>query len=385
MPDTHILFLTLRVFSATGGIEKMCRVAGKAMFELYAGAGNQPLKIFSLYDKQEKVNANYFPAAIFTGFGKNRFSFLRRASKQGLSSRIVVLSHVNLLVVGYCIKKLSPNTKLVLMAHGIEVWRVFPWWKKKMLQQCDLLLPVSEFTKNKMQQLYGLPEEKMKVLNNCLDPFLTPFVPAPKSQQLLNRYGLNTSDLVLFTLTRLAGTEQYKGYDMVMQTVHDLKDRYPGIKYLLAGKWDREEKQRMDELVDQLGLQKQVVFTGFIPDQELALHYALADLYIMPSRKEGFGIVFIEAMFYGKPVIAGNADGSVDALKSGRFGLLVNPASQQEITAAIVSVLDDPKKFTPQPEAVLEHFGFDVYKEKLRGILGQWSMVNCELSIGANH
>jgi phosphatidylinositol alpha-1,6-mannosyltransferase len=220
-----------------------------------------------------------------------------------------------------------------------------------------------------MIQLYGLPVEKMKVFNNCLDPFLPSCLPEPKNQQLLTRYGIDRSNVVLFTLTRMAATEQYKGYDMVMQSVHDLKDKYPGIKYLLAGKWDSGEKKRMDALIDKLGLQQYLVFTGFIPDEELALHFTLADLYIMPSRKEGFGIVFIEAMFYGKPVIAGNEDGSVDALKNGRFGLLVNPASQQEITAAIESVLKDPEKYRPNHHDVMQHYGFDVYKEKLRRVI----------------
>ena len=118
-----------------------------------------------------------------------------------------------------------------------------------------------------------------------------------------------------------------------------------------------------------LGLQQQIILTGFIPDEALAGHYDLADLFIMPSRKEGFGIVFIEAMYYGKPVIAGNMDGSVDALHNGEFGLLINPNSQQEITEAIVEVISNYKKYVPEHAAVMKYFGFEVYKEKLKKIL----------------
>ena len=74
-----------------------------------------------------------------------------------------------------------------------------------------------------------------------------------------------------------------------------------------------------------MNLSESVIFTGYVKDEEVAAHFSIADIYIMPSTKEGFGIIFIEAMFYGKPVIAGNKDGSADALQNGTLGILVNP------------------------------------------------------------
>ena len=370
LPKTATLFLTLRVFSATGGIEKVCRLAGKALDELSAEPGGRGIKVFSLYDDTGDVNEQYFPAGIFAGFGRHRTNFLRAAFREGLNSRMVILSHVNLLIVGYIIKILSPKTKLVLLAHGIEVWRVFPNWKKKMLYKCDQLLPVSEFTKKKMIQLYQLPEEKFIILNNCLDPFLPPPLKHQKDTGLLTRYNIGDNDKILLTLTRMAFQERYKGYDQVIQAVHELRSKYPDIKYLIVGKSDVMEKERLDNLITSLSLKDHVILAGFIPDDELAAHYNLADLYIMPSQKEGFGIVFIEAMFYGKPVIAGNLDGSADALKNGLFGLLVNPADQHQINNAIVEVLSNQEKFIPKYAEVMEHFSFEVYKEKLRKIVG---------------
>lgn len=361
----HTIFLTLRVFSATGGIEKVCSLAGKALHEFSTTSPNHEVKILSLYDEPADINELYFPATIFSGFGKNRVRFLLAALKQGRKSQTVILSHVNLLIVGLMIRLIYPKTKLVLIAHGIEVWKKLPRWKKMMLNQLDMILPVSEYTKNKMIDLYHLPEEKLTIINNCIDPFL----PAPLSPQkvthLLKRYNLGVNDIILFTLTRISSKERYKGYDQVMQAVHDLKEQYPAIKYLMVGKYDRLEKNRIDEIIDRLNLKNHVILAGFIPDDELAAHFALANLYIMPSRKEGFGIVFIEAMFYGKPVIAGNMDGSVDALKNGVFGLLVNPTDQQQITNGIKEVILNNQKYIPKHEEVMAYFGYDVYKEKL--------------------
>ena len=89
----------------------------------------------------------------------------------------------------------------------------------------------------------------------------------------------------------------------------------------------------------------------------------------MPSKKEGFGLVFIEAMFYGKPVIAGNRDGSVDALGNGDFGLLVNPNEVVEIAAAINQVFENQQAYIPNREKVLNRFGYKEYKDNWTKIL----------------
>ena len=97
----------------------------------------------------------------------------------------------------------------------------------------------------------------------------------------------------------------------------------PNAIYLIAGAGD--DKQRLEHLAAERGLAGRVVFTGHVPADELPSYYALADVFAMPSTGEGFGIVFLEAAACGLPVIAGNADGSVDALGEGQIGCLVDP------------------------------------------------------------
>ncbi len=123
-------------------------------------------------------------------------------------------------------------------------------------------------------------------------------------------------------------------------------------------------------MIRQLGLEGRVIFAGFVADEELAAHFNLADIFVMPSEKEGFGIVFIEAMFYGKPVIAGNADGSVDALCNGELGLLVDPVSVDEIRDAVKKMLDDPADYLPDAKKLEAHFGYSGYKKRLHECLG---------------
>ena len=359
------LFLTLKIFSATGGIEKVSRIVGMALHELGSASGNK-VKVLSMYDRDNEIDEKYFPASMFRGFGISKVNFVKSGIREGVKSKIVVLSHVNLLKVGFLIKLFSPKTKLVLIAHGIEVWKPFSFWKRMMLKKCDRIFAVSDFTRDTMISLNDLTEQQFEVLNNCIDPFLPKPLEEEKSAILLDKYELKKDDIVLMTLSRLAAKESYKGYDKVLLAVKDLKDQYPNIRYLIVGKYDIEEKRRIDSVIEKMELQRFVIFAGFIPDAELAVYFNLADIYIMPSKKEGFGIVFIEALYYGKPVIAGNKDGSVSALQNGKFGLLVNPDNQREITAALKTMLIDKESFLPDHKQLMEKFSYPVYKENLK-------------------
>ena len=366
--NQKILFLTLRTFSVTGGIEKVSKLAGKALYELSRESGND-FSVCSMYDNQGDVDEKYFPEKNFTGFGIRRFTFTRKCVWLGTKNDTVILSHANLLPVGYFIKLFSPKTKLILLAHGIEAWEPFKGFKKKMLFKCDKIFAVSKYTKDVIMDLNGFPEENIRILNNCLDPFLEKPTQKEKETHLLERYRLNKEDIILMTLTRLAAKERYKGYDIVIESLQKLRASHPDLKYLIVGRYDDEEKERLDKMIEKAGLQQQVIFTGFVPDEELADHYNLADIYIMPSEKEGFGIVFIEAMFYHKPVIAGNKDGSVDALLNGSLGLLVNPESLDEVTCALIRMIGNSEQYLPDEALLMENFSFPVYKEKWARIL----------------
>lgn len=363
MPS-KILFLTLRIFSVTGGIEKVCRVAGKALYELGLQYGGS-VQIFEMYGGQEEPNNRYFPQTSFTGFANKRVKFVLKSIQAGRQSDIVLLSHINLLVPGILIKLLKPSVKLVLIAHGIEVWNPLASWKRYLLNKVDLFIPVSHFTKDQMKALHRLPEDKFRVINNCLDPFLEQPLQKGKAGFLLQRYGLQEEHTILLTVTRMADAEQYKGYDRVLEALPQLVAQYPNLRYLLVGKYDAAEKQRIDAIIGSLGLQDTVIFTGFVADEELSLHFTLGDIFVMPSEKEGFGIVFIEAMFYGLPVIAGNADGSTDALCNGELGLLVDPADIPAIAGAIKKMLDDRTAYLPDEEKLQSHFGYRGYKQQL--------------------
>ncbi len=366
MAKHKILFLTLRVFSATGGIEKICRIACRALGELKDEGILHSLKVFSMYDAPAETDSRYAASSFFSGFSNNKLVFVVRSVITGLKSNTIILSHINLLSVGYISKLLSFRSKLILYAHGIEVWGPLSKRRVKMLHKCDRILAVSQYTKDKMVEQYQLPPEKITVLNNCLDPYLPPPIVTGKDEVLMSKYGFTKSNHILMTLTRLSSKELYKGYDHVLLSVNTLKEKYKDLKYLIVGRYDDAEKKRLDAIIHQHNLQQHVIFTGYVPDEDLARHYSLADVYVMPSKKEGFGIVFIEAMYYGLPVIAGNKDGSADALFNGELGMLVNPDNQLEINNAIEKMLLHKEQYKPDQNKLEQLFSYNSYKENFK-------------------
>lgn len=366
MPKQRVLFLTLRVFSATGGIEKVCRAAAFALYSWQKQLPQQrDVQVYSMYDESTQIDSRYLAVDQFHGFGLKRFQFMLAAMKAARSSDIVLLSHVNLLLVVPLIWLLAPRKKIMLIAHGIEVWRSLPNWKRFLLRRLAQILCVSQFTQDQLTQQHGVSANNLTVVWNGLDPFLLAPASAEEGRAFRATLGIPDSALVMMTLTRISSTEGYKGYDRLIELMPRLIERYPSLYYVLVGKHDPSEKARLDQLLAQHGCTERVKFTGFLPDEQVPACFAASDVYVMPSKKEGFGLVFIEALFYGKAVVAGGKDGSVDALLQGKLGHLVDPDHPESILAGVCSALNHSPNLLAQRTLVEQHYGFVAYQHRL--------------------
>jgi phosphatidyl-myo-inositol dimannoside synthase len=151
----------------------------------------------------------------------------------------------------------------------------------------------------------------------------------------VERYGLADAR-VMVTVARLWSGDIYKGVDMTIRALGTIAQSVPDVKYLVIGRGD--DQPRLAQLAKDSGVGDRVIFAGFVPTVELPEHYRLADAYVMPSQ-EGFGIVYLEAMACGVPVLAGDADGSADPLQDGALGWRVPHRDTEAIARACIEML----------------------------------------------
>lgn len=371
MPKNIYLF-SLQTFRTTGGIQKMTRTLAYSLANI-SKAENWNFRFFSLYDTRYDLMSQYLPSEKYTGFNNSRLRLGLASIKIAPKADAVILNHINFALIGIVIKLFNPKCRVWLIAHGIEVWRPLSRIKKVFLNSyCNKIICVSNFTREQMITRHGSNPGKCVVLNNVVDPFIKLPGVFDKPEYLLNRYGLNSSNQVIFTLTRLASSEQYKGHEQVIKAVGDLKQSFPNIKYILSGQYDAVEEERIKNLIDKYGVDGQVILTGFLNENELTDHFLLADLFVLPSKKEGFGIVFIEALACGLPVICGNADGSIDAILDGKLGTAINVGDLTELESTIVKYLNSPLTVNRRKNLQKEcrdHFDEKHYREILQQML----------------
>jgi glycosyltransferase involved in cell wall biosynthesis len=261
------------------------------------------------------------------------------------------------------------GTPFTLVAHGIDVHDHLSCAKLAALRAADLILAVSSWTRERVLEVGGIDPSRVAVLPNTFDELR--FTVAGKSEWLATRYNLQTGEKVLLTVARLDSGECYKGYDRIMQALPAIRAACGPVRFLVVGKGD--DRTRLERMARRLNVEHAVSFAGFVPDEELADHYRLADVFAMPSTGDGFGIVFLEAMACGTPVLAGNCDGSVDALDGGRLGQLVDPNDVDAIARGITSLL---KRQGPEwwfdrhalHDAVIERFGRAAFRRNLQNV-----------------
>jgi len=178
----------------------------------------------------------------------------------------------------------------------------------------------------------------------------------------------------LLTVARLDPGERYKGYDTVIRALPALTGQFAGVRYLLVGAG--ADRSRVERLAGELGVSESVTFCGFVEDDQLAAYYRLADVFVMPSKGEGFGIVFLESMACGTPVVGGNQDGTRDALVDGALGCLVDPDDAGALALSLGALLrgQGPASWFRPPElrgACLAAHGREAFSGRVSAALAK--------------
>ncbi len=188
------------------------------------------------------------------------------------------------------------------------------------MEYADKIIAVSQFTKNKIMECYGIPEEKITVVHNAVDfPHVEP-------------HHIKASEKVVLFLGRLT---LQKGPDYFIEAAKKVLDFDPHVTFIIAGSGDMEA--RLIDRVAQLGIGNKVLFAGFLKGADVDHAYRMADLYVMPSVSEPFGITPLEALRNRVPVIISKQSGVSEVLKN---SLKVDFWDVDELANKIISVLN---------------------------------------------
>jgi phosphatidylinositol alpha-1,6-mannosyltransferase len=335
------LFLFLEVFDREGGIQTYNRNLIEAYLKRpTAHRSRSRSEVLILRDTDSRHNPYVHSDLRFRYFHRDRpvpverlhFSWALLLSILRDRPRRIYCGHINLapLIHTLCAPFGIPYTAIV---HGKEVWEPLPPSKRRALQRADRIWVVSRYSRDLASAANDLDPNRVRQLSCCVDG--AQFHPGPKPPHLLDRYGLDGATVIL-TVARLWSGDIYKGVDVTLRALPTIAKAIPTVKYVVIGRGD--DRPRLEALAADLGVRDRVVFAGFIASEELPAHYRLADLYSMPSQ-EGFGIVYLEAMASGVPVVAGDNDGSADPLMDGKLGWRVPHRSPEAVAIACIEAL----------------------------------------------
>jgi phosphatidyl-myo-inositol dimannoside synthase len=246
--------------------------------------------------------------------------------------QVVICGHINLLPVALVVVRLS-KAKLVVQMHGIEAWPRPSALRRIGVEAADLVLCVSRFTRATMLNWAALPPERVVVLPNTVAENFAP----GDDDALREELGL-TDKRVLLTVARMDSRQRYKGHDRVIAAIPRLVAEGHDIAYVVVGKGD--DRARLSALAAAAGVTERVIFLGEVAPQRSRHAYRMADLFIMPSTGEGFGISFLEAMASGTPALGLNVAGALDALADGELGTLT---SEHDMVAEVSRLLARPR------------------------------------------
>jgi phosphatidylinositol alpha-1,6-mannosyltransferase len=329
----RVLLLTTDAYGANGGIALYNRdivdalAAMPEVEEVVVVARHMPWEAIGVPPK----------ARLRTASIGSKIRFIKTALQAaGETYGLVVCGHIHLLPLAVLLNQLI-RVPLVLLVYGIDVWQQPFWLTRQWLKSVDAVWSISATTTERMNHWAALPTARFVQLPNAIHP--DRYGMAPRRADLQARHGL-AGARVIMTLARMSENERYKGIDEVIDVMPALLQSMPDLQYLVCG--DGDDRPRLMQKAQALGVAGSIVFVGMVTEADKADYFRLADAFVMPSRGEGFGFVFLEALACGVPVVGSQLDGSREALRNGELGELADPSDPASLLACILQALAKP-------------------------------------------
>jgi phosphatidylinositol alpha-1,6-mannosyltransferase len=291
--------------------------------------------------------------------GRIAYTLAALRAALGRSIGIVFCGHIYMAPLAALIAR-HAKARLIVQMHGIEAWPRPKRQQRAAVESADLVLCVSRYTRARVLSWAAIEPERVIVLPNTVSEAFTP----GDASALCAKWDLG-GKRVLLTVGRMDARERYKGHDLVIQALPQLVAAGHDVIYVVLG--DGNDVGRLESTAISLGVADRVRFMGEVGLETLVSAYRMADLFVMPSSGEGFGIAFIEAMACGTPALGLCVCGARDAFGNGELDAAI---SEAELPAAILRLLVQPK---PNPNglatAVRARLGRAVFDGNVCGVV----------------
>ena len=349
-----VLFIYQNAYSQTGGIQTFNKYFISALEDIKNEVENFNAELLSIYDNDKDIQSNLK----FTTLNNNKLMSFQYILKNYKNYNTFIFAHINLAPLAIFLKLLNPNAKIYFCTHGIEIWKKLPIYTEWIMNK-STILTVSNFSKKQLIK-YNKALKDIKLFPNCIKH-------NELSKILDNPYKKNEFNIL--SVTRLSEGEKLKGIDTMIKTIPLLKEKIPNLKYSVIGKG--EDLIRLKKLAKDLNVENYISFLGFVDD--INAYYQHCDVFSLPSKKEGFGIVYLEAMQYKKPVIGVNYGGPTDVIQDGKTGYLCEYDDIDCLADKIIQLYKNEdlniKIGNAGYEYFINNFTFSQYKKNLKEVL----------------
>ena len=354
---------------APGGVQRAGRHLAAVLTE-FASSRGMDSRLLSLNDSRELhrmvLGGREF---VFTGCDRSKGQLITAALRTARrKAKLVLAAHPNLGPVVQAMHFVAPRMKTIICAHGAEVWEPLGGLRRRALRHADLVLAPSRDTAQQVISQQEVTEERIRVLPWALDPQFEALVAAGSHPTLPANFPQGRA---ILTVGRWLADERYKGMDTLITALPRLLMLWPELQLVLVGSGD--DRAWLEDFAEKNGVMMHVHFLSGLSYAEIAACYQACEVFALPSRSEGFGLVYLEAMACGKPVVGGAHGGAPEIIQDGVTGYLVPHGDPIQLATALQALLADPahaKDMGARGKQNVEYgYRFSAFAKSLKKIL----------------
>lgn len=333
------------------GLSRLSREVAAAL-----GSPTSRVELWSLTDpRNEDFAVDHVSHRGAGGVRTRVVAWSLRETLRSQAGRLVLTLHTH--VAPLALPFVLRGARFVHVLVGIECWKPLSRLERAALAKADLLLAISKHSEVKFKEANREFVDRDVVVCH---PGIAPL--EPEGSFCDESFGL--------IVGRMSRVERYKGHDLLLEGWRSLLPEFPKARLVVAG--DGDDRERLEAKSLRLGLGAAVRFVGRVSDAALQELYRTCSFFVMPSRDEGFGLVFLEAMRAGKACI-GAFGAASEIIEDGATGLLVSPDDVAQLMHAVAQMFREPTRRSEMGrranERFLERFTSRAFQDRLSSAL----------------